>query len=71
MAKNVPLLEAYKNRIAYAEKYAETSGNPMTQQKKVLLAKLLQNTDKFLTEAFSGTAATQLADMGQYKKLTA
>ena len=36
--------------------------------KKVLLAKVLANTDKFLTEAFQNTTATQMSDMGDYKK---
>lgn len=40
------LLEAYKNRIAYADKYATSQGNPMSMQKKVLLAKVLQTTDR-------------------------
>ena len=57
------LLEAYKNRISYASKYANDKGTPMSQQKKVLLAKLLNNTDRFLTEAFAGTNATQLSNM--------
>ena len=63
------LLESYKNRIRVAESYSQRKGmGAMSQQKKVLLAKVLANTDKFLTEAFQNTAATQMTNMGDYKK---
>lgn len=63
------LLESYKNRIRVAEKYSANKGmGQLSQQKKVLLAKVLHNTDKFLAEAFTGTTATQMSDMGSYKK---
>ena len=66
MAKT--LLEAYAKRISYADKYATQKGTPMTQQKKVLLAKVLNNTDRFLNESFTGTQATQfpMADMKKF-----
>ena len=66
MAKT--LLEAYAKRISYADKYATQKGTPMTQQKKVLLAKVLNNTDRFLNESFTGTNATQfpMADMKKF-----
>ena len=51
MAKS--LLEAYKNRIDFANKnYAEThNGEKMSQTRVLALAKCLENTNKFLNEA--------------------
>ena len=41
------LLESYKNRIRVAEKYSANKGmGQLSQQKKVLLAKVLHNTDR-------------------------
>ena len=69
MATN--LIESYKNRIAVAESVHQRSHNgaKMSAQKKVMLASTLHNTSRFLTEAFNGAAATQRADIGDFKKL--
>mgnify|MGYP006902867059 CR=1 FL=1 len=68
MATN--LLEAYKGRLSVAESYfaKNHNGSKMDSMRKVTLAKVLENTDKFLSEAFTNSVGTQRADMGQYKK---
>lgn len=52
MAK-MSLLEAYKNRLAVAEGcYAkEHAGESLSESKKLVVAKCLENTNKFLNEA--------------------
>ena len=68
MATN--LLEAYKGRLSVAESYfaKNHNGSKMDSMRKVTLAKVLENTDKFLSEAFTNSVGTQRADMGHYKK---
>ena len=60
------LLETYKNRIAVAESvYSKThSGSKLDSNKKLTLATVLNNTTKFLNEAFDTASATQRSDMG-------
>ena len=64
MATN--LLEAYKKRIAISESvYSKNhSGERMSNHKKITVAKVLENTNKFLNEAFSSSMGTQRSDMG-------
>ena len=64
------LLEKYSKRTAVAEGlYKKThDGNSMPLNTKLTLAKCLQNTDKFLTEAFENSVGTNRADMGLFKK---
>lgn len=64
------LLEAYKKRLAVAESVHQRSHNgaKMSPQKKLLLATLLNNTSKFMNEAFDQSAATQRSALGDYKK---
>lgn len=68
MAKN--LLEAYKNRLAISESvYGKAHmGEKMDSNKKLAVAKCLENTNSFLNEAFDSAAATQRSDMGLWKK---
>ena len=68
MAQN--LMEAYKKRIAIAEAVYSRShdGQKMDNNRKLVVAKVLDNTNKFLTEAFNTGNATQRADMGEFKK---
>lgn len=68
MATN--LLEAYKKRIAISESvYSKNhSGERMSNHKKITVAKVLENTNKFLNEAFSSSMGTQRSDMGLFKK---
>ena len=67
------LVEQYKNRIAVSESvYSKThNGEKMDSYKKVVLAKVLDNTNKFLNEAFDASIGTQRADMGEFKKFVA
>lgn len=60
------LLEAYKNRISIAESvYARShNGAKMDTNRKMILAKCLENTDKFLKEAFDNSIGTQRSAMG-------
>ena len=64
------LTEAYKKRIAISESVYSKShnGEPMDNTRKLTLARCLKNVDKFLTEAFDGSQATQRADMGAWKR---
>ena len=64
------LFEAYKNRIAVAEKLHMQShgGARMNDQKKIVLSRVLDNTSRFLNEAFENSVGTQRSDMGLFKK---
>ena len=66
------LLETYKNRITVAESvYSKShSGDKLDSNKKLTLATVLNNTSKFLNEAFDASSGTQRSDMGLYKKFT-
>lgn len=68
MAKN--LMESYKNRIALAESVHQKNNNGarMSSQKKLMLATVLDNTAKFMNEAFDSSAATQRSALGEFKK---
>ena len=64
------LMEAYKNRLAISESVYQRSHNgaKMSNQKKLMIASVLNNTSKFLNEAFSTEAATQKSMIGDWKK---
>ena len=64
------LLESYAKRIQVAESvYAkEHNGEAMSRAKKLTLATVLNNTNKFLTERFENSVGTQRSDIGNYKK---
>lgn len=68
MAQNI--LEAYKGRLAVAEKvYSKThNGESLPQMKKLATAKCLENVNKFLNEAFENSVGTQRSDLGMFKK---
>lgn len=68
MAKN--LVEAYKNRLAISESvYArDHSGEKMGNNKKMVVAKCLDNISNFMNEAFDSSTGTQRSDMGLFKK---
>ena len=68
MAKN--LLESYKNRLALSEAVYQKShsGARMSNSKKLLIATVLNNTSKFVNEAFDSSAATQRSALGEFKK---
>ena len=64
------LLEAYANRVAFADDiYAQKhNGERMSDHKKLVVAKCIHSVNKFLNEAFENTVGTQRAAMGDYKK---
>ena len=68
MAKS--LFEAYKNRLAVADAvYGKAhNGETMNQNRRLVTAKVLENTNRFLNEAFEQSVGTQRSDMGLYKK---
>lgn len=68
MAKN--LVEAYKNRLAISESvYArDHRGEKMGNNKKMVVAKCLDNISRFMNEAFDSSTGTQRSDMGLFKK---
>ena len=68
--KMANLLEAYKNRLAISESIHQKSHNgaKMSAQKKLMIASVLNNTSRFLNEAFSDSAAVQKSAIGDWKK---
>ena len=65
------LLESYKNRLAVSESVYQKSHNgaKMSAQKKLMIATVLNNTSKFMNEAFNSGAATNIgAQLGDYKR---
>ena len=64
------LFEAYKNRLAVAESVHSKAhgGEKMSGNKKLTVAKVLENTNRFLNESFEQSVGTQRADMGLFKK---
>ena len=60
------ILEAYKNRLSIAESvYARAhNGEKMDTNRKLLIGKCLENTDKYLREAFENSVGTQRSAMG-------
>lgn len=64
------LLEAYKNRLAISESVHQKSHNgaKMSAQKKLMIASVLNNTSRFLNEAFDSSAAVQKSAIGDWKR---
>lgn len=64
------LLEAYKSRLAVANKFHAKShnGQGLSESKKLAIAKVLHNTNKFLNEAFENSVGTNRSDLGLFKK---
>lgn len=68
--KTVKLVEAYKNRLTVAESVykKEHDGQSLSENKKLIIAKVLNTTNKFLTETYAQAQGTQLSSIGDYKK---
>ena len=64
------LLESYKNRLAVSESVHQKSHNGarMSAGKKLMIASVLNNTSRFINEAFENSAATQRSALGDYKR---
>lgn len=66
------LLETYANRLAVSESiYSRAhAGQKMDNNRKLVVAKVLENTNKFLKEAFNASMGTQRSDMGLFTKFS-
>ena len=65
------LLEAYSKRLAISESvYSKSHNEAMPSHKKLVIAKCLDNTSKFMNEAFENSVGTQRANLGDFKKFT-
>jgi hypothetical protein len=64
------LLETYQKRIAVSESvYAKAhGGEKLDNNRKMAVAMVLNNTNRFMNEAFSNSVGTQRADMGDFKR---
>ena len=64
------LFESYKNRLALSEKMhmQAHNGAKMSDNKKLVVAKCLENINRCLNEAFESSVGTQRSDLGAYKK---
>ena len=64
------LLEAYSKRINIAESVYKkaNNGRAMDNHRKLVVARCLANTNKFLNEAFDSSIGTQRSEMGLFKK---
>lgn len=64
------LLEAYKSRLAVSEGvYAKAhAGEKMDINKKIAVAKCLENVNNFINEQFENSTGTQRSDMGLWKR---
>lgn len=62
------LLEQYEKRLSISESVAKKAGIELDNNRKNAIAMVLDNTNKFLNEAFSNSVGTQRADMGDFKK---
>lgn len=64
------LLEKYSKKLQLSESvYGKTHpGDKLDMTRKITIAKVLDNTSRFLNESFDSTMGTQRASMGEYKK---
>lgn len=64
------LLEQYKARLSVSESVHKASheGVGMDNNKKLVVARVLDNTSRFMNEAFDSSNATQRSDLGTFKK---
>lgn len=64
------LFESYKKRLQIAESVysKKNNGATMDTNRKMVVAKCLDNVTKFMNEAFDSSMATQRSDMGLYKR---
>lgn len=63
------LLEAYADNVKLAEAvYRKKHNDAMSVNMKTTVAKVLDNTDKFLKESIGGASATQRSDLGTNRR---
>ena len=64
------LLESYSKRLNISESVYKKAheGQKLDANRKLMIAKALDNTSKFLNESFDSAMGTQRSDMGLWKK---
>ena len=64
------LMESYSKRLNISESVYRKNheGSKMDNNRKLMIAKALDNTSKFLNESFESSMATQRSEMGLWKK---
>jgi hypothetical protein len=64
------IVEAFKKKLAISEKVYEKEhgGRPLSESKKIAIARVLANTAEYITEAFENSVGTQLSNMKTFKK---
>lgn len=64
------LIESYKNRMAISESVYRKAhnGQPMDNNRKLVIAACLNNVSKFMNEAFENSMGTQRSAMGEFKR---
>lgn len=64
------IVEAFQKKLAISEKVYEKEhgGNPLSESKKIAIARVLANTSEYITEAFENSVGTQLSNMKTFKK---
>ena len=66
--KTKTLLETYSKRLSVSESVAQKAGVEFDSNRKMAVAMVLNNTNKYLNEKFSNSVGTQRADLGAWKK---
>ena len=66
------LLETYSGRLNISESIYKNAheGKAMDSQRRLTIAKVLENTNKFLKEALDSSMGTQRSDMGLFMKFS-
>jgi hypothetical protein len=66
------LLETYSKRLAVSESVFSKAheGASLDNHRKMAVAMVLNNTNRFMNEAFASSVGTQRADLGEFKKFT-
>lgn len=66
------LLETYKKRLDVSESVYKKAhdGEVLSNTKKLAVATILNNTNRFMNEAYNNSVGTQRSDLGQFKKFT-
>lgn len=66
------LLETYSKRLTVSESVFSKAhgGEQLDNHRKMAVAMVLNNTNRFMNEAFANSVGTQRADLGEFKKFT-
>jgi hypothetical protein len=66
------LLETYAKRLQVSESVFSKAhgGETLDNHRKMAVAMVLNNTNRFMNEAFANSVGTQRADLGEFKKFT-